>query len=147
MGVSDLDDGHAVVAVQFAEELHDLAALVGVEVAGGFVGENEGGLVDEGAGDAEGLLLAAGELGGVEVFFGDVAVGARDLEVFVDGEVVEEVVALEDEAEVLSLEFETLLFVELADGGSRRGCIRLPRPRRGGRGCGGAWIYRSPRGP
>jgi hypothetical protein len=50
-------------------------------------------------------------LGGVEVFFGDVAVGARDLEVFVDGEVVEEVVALEDEAEVLFLEFETLLFV------------------------------------
>lgn len=106
-----MDDGHAVVAVQFAEELHDLAALVGVEVAGGFVGENEGGLGDEGAGDAEGLLLAAGELGGVEVFFGDVAVGARDLEVFVDGEVVEEVVALEDEAEVLFLEFETLLFV------------------------------------
>ena len=42
----------------------------GVEVAGGFVGEDDGGLVDEGAGDGDALALTAGELVGLVVHAG-----------------------------------------------------------------------------
>ena len=54
-----------------AEELHDFGGLCGVEIAGGLVGEKESGLVDDGAGDADQLLLTARELRGEEVFLGD----------------------------------------------------------------------------
>ena len=59
--VGDHDDGVAL-GVEAAEEVGDDALVGGVEVAGGLVGEDDGGLVDEGAGDADALLLAAGEL-------------------------------------------------------------------------------------
>ena len=42
---------------------------MGVEIAGGFVGEDDFGVGDDGAGDGDALLLAAGELVGVVVFF------------------------------------------------------------------------------
>ena len=38
-----------------------------VQVAGGFVGQNDGRLVDQGAGDGHPLLLAAGKLVGMMV--------------------------------------------------------------------------------
>ena len=53
------------LGVELVEEGHDLIAGVGVEVAGGLVGEDDGGLVDEGAGDGDALALAAGELVGL----------------------------------------------------------------------------------
>ena len=40
LGVSHHDDGGAF-GVEFLEELHDLPSVLGVEVAGGFVGEDE----------------------------------------------------------------------------------------------------------
>jgi hypothetical protein len=46
------------------QQLEDLAAGLGVEVAGRLVGEDDGRLRDESAGDRHALLLAAGELGG-----------------------------------------------------------------------------------
>jgi hypothetical protein len=49
-----LDDG--------AEQAHDLLGGLGVELAGGLVGEQELGAGGEGAGDGDALLLAAGEL-------------------------------------------------------------------------------------
>ncbi|MCR6657697.1 MAG: hypothetical protein NVV63_18240 [Opitutus sp.] len=133
--MGDLDDGDAILLVELLEELHDLAALVGVQVAGGFVGEDDRGFGDQRAGDAHELLLTAGELRGIKVFLRDhveaiervahdalavllgrVAIGERDLEIFVNGEVVEQVVALEDETEMFLLQLEAFLFVELVHG-------------------------------
>jgi hypothetical protein len=51
----------------------------------------------------------------------DVAVGEGDLEVLVDRQVVQEVVALEDEADVLLLEVEPLLLVQPVDVCPRTG--------------------------
>ncbi len=56
------DDGGPAFLIHLAEEVDDRLAGVEVEVAGGFVGENDGGVVGEGAGDGDALLLAAGEL-------------------------------------------------------------------------------------
>jgi hypothetical protein len=61
--VRDHDEGDALV-VEPAEGIHDLDAGAGVEVAGRFVGQDEGRLHDEGTGDGDPLLLAAGELVG-----------------------------------------------------------------------------------
>lgn len=53
------------------EDLEDGVAGCAVEVAGGFVGQEEGGFVDERAGDGDALLLAAGEVCRVGIqFFG-----------------------------------------------------------------------------
>ena len=46
-----------------AEEVEDLLAGLGVQVAGGLVGQQQGRVVDQGPGDGHPLLLAAGELG------------------------------------------------------------------------------------
>src|SRR5690349_1549536 len=58
------DDGLAEVVHRLAHELQDLGPGVGVEVAGGLVGEGQLRLADQGPGDGNPLLLAAGELGG-----------------------------------------------------------------------------------
>src|ERR1035437_529702 len=47
--------------VQFIENLHDLHAGGGIEIAGGFIRENDERIVDQRAGDGHALLLAAGE--------------------------------------------------------------------------------------
>ena len=46
------------------EEIHDDLTGCGVEVSGGFVGEEEAGAGGEGAGEGDALLLAAAELAG-----------------------------------------------------------------------------------
>ena len=51
-------------AVQLAEHLHDLLAGRAVEVAGGLVGQEDRGLVDQRAGDGDALALAARQLVG-----------------------------------------------------------------------------------
>ena len=61
--MGDEDDGAALMG-EFAEEVEDELAGVGVEVSGGLVGEDNLGVVDEGACDGDALLLAAGELVG-----------------------------------------------------------------------------------
>src|SRR5712671_572339 len=62
--VGDHDDGHAEGVLDFAEEEEDLLAGGAVEVAGGLVGEQDGGLIYERAGQGAALLLAAGEFAG-----------------------------------------------------------------------------------
>ena len=60
-------DGEKSGVVFFGEaekEVDDFAAGAGVEVAGGFIGEEHAGAVYQGAGDGDALLFAAGELGG-----------------------------------------------------------------------------------
>ena len=59
--VRDQHDGHAL-AVELLEQRHDLQAGARVEVAGGLVGEDQRGRVDQRARDRHALLLAAGEL-------------------------------------------------------------------------------------
>ena len=58
--VGDHQDGLVELAAGLAEHLEDSVGVLGVEVAGGLVGEDDGGAVDEGAGDGYALLLAAG---------------------------------------------------------------------------------------
>ena len=53
------DDG-AVLRVQFGEDAQHGLFVFGVEVAGGLVGKEDFRFVDERAGDADALLLAAG---------------------------------------------------------------------------------------
>ena len=55
------EDGGAF-AVELGEEFHYLLAVLGVEVTGGLVGEDELGIGDDGAGDGHPLLLTSGEL-------------------------------------------------------------------------------------
>ena len=50
------------LVVQRLKQRHDLLARPGVQVAGRLVGHQERRVVDEGAGDGDALLLAAGEL-------------------------------------------------------------------------------------
>ena len=63
--VGDDDDGDAQAVAHVADEIEDGAGGVRVQCAGGLVAQEDGGLVGQGAGDADPLLLAAGELGGV----------------------------------------------------------------------------------
>jgi hypothetical protein len=62
--VGDEDEGDAVVAVEGEEEVGDGVGGGGIEGAGGFIGEDEFGSVDEGAGDGGAEFFAAGELPG-----------------------------------------------------------------------------------
>jgi hypothetical protein len=64
--VGDEDEGFAL-AVQVVEEIEDFFAGLGVEVAGGFVGEDDERAVGKGAGDGDALLLAAGKLVGLVI--------------------------------------------------------------------------------
>ena len=59
--VGDDDDGLAL-AVEVGEEVEDLVAGLGVEVAGGLVGQEERRALDQGAGDRHPLALAARHL-------------------------------------------------------------------------------------
>src|SRR5262249_42122946 len=54
--VRDQDDRQPLLAVELLEHVEDLDAGARVEVAGRLVGEEEGGVVDEGAGDGDALL-------------------------------------------------------------------------------------------
>jgi hypothetical protein len=50
------------LAVEILKQGHDLHAHMGIEVAGRFVRENDDRIIDNGAGDSDPLLLAAGKL-------------------------------------------------------------------------------------
>ncbi|CAE7229328.1 bsn, partial [Symbiodinium necroappetens] len=117
--VGNHDDGGAGFFVELDEEGHDGVGGNFVEVSGRLVGDEDGGVGDDGAGDGDALLLAAGELAGEVVGAvrdthplqrtGDaiVALPARErvdeqgeLDVLVGSEDGDEVVELEDVADV-----------------------------------------------
>ena len=131
--VGDDDDGVAL-GVELVEEGHDLVAGLGVEVSGGLVGEDDGGVVDQGAGDGDALALAAGELvglvhhagaevDGLEDFLGagdalgggGAVVDEGQLDVVQGGGAGEQVEGLEDEADFLVADAGELVVVELGD--------------------------------
>src|SRR5262245_37540584 len=133
VGMGHLDDRRPRV-VELLEQLHDVAPLIRVEVPRGLVGEDQLRLRDDGARDAHELLLAARELARIEVLLADdleaienvghgalplraadVAIGERHLEVLGHGEVVEEVIALEDEADVPLAHLQPILGLQLVD--------------------------------
>lgn len=113
------DDGVAV-AVQVFEQLGDDLLIGCVEVAGWFVSEQDRRIIDEGAGDADALLFAAGEFAGqvvgamAEANFFECATGfgfvghgvevLREHDVFDGGEIRDEVKLLEDEADLVGAE-------------------------------------------
>ena len=123
--VGDHEDGAAAAVGGGGGDLfEDFGHVLGVgfvEVAGGFVGEEDGGVVGEGAGDGDALLFAAGEIGGAAVGFGfeadlgeqflgaDAALAAgeaaefehREGDVFFGGEFRQQEMELKDEADGL----------------------------------------------
>ena len=129
------DDDRAVLRLRdIVEELDDFVAVAGVEVGGRFVGEDELRVVGQGAGDRDALALAAGEglrlraeaVGHAEV--GEEGGGALagfapadagevqgDLDVLAGVEGLEQVEALEDEAEIVPAELRQMALLERGD--------------------------------
>ena len=58
------DKGDARLFIELLHDLHDLLAVLGVEVGGGFVSEDQFGVSGKRPGDRDALLLSAGELVG-----------------------------------------------------------------------------------
>jgi hypothetical protein len=58
--VGDDEDAGVALVGDFGEEFHHLPTALAVECGGGFVGKDEAGIVREGAGHGDALLLAAG---------------------------------------------------------------------------------------
>ena len=67
LAVGDEKNGGFLFASEAGDEFDDGVTGGGVEIAGGFVGEKNRRLVDEGAGDGGALKLSAGELVGAVV--------------------------------------------------------------------------------
>jgi hypothetical protein len=123
------DEGGAGGAVQVEEHVDDPMGGIAVEVAGGLVGEEQFGLRDEGAGDGDPLLFAAGELDGIvigavlepDLFekaegVGRVGSGAaefqRDEDVFQGGQGWKELEILEHEPDVFVADAGAGVFIE-----------------------------------
>ena len=53
------DDQGGAHLMEVAEHRHDVGSVAGIEVAGRFVGQQQGGAAHQGAGNAQALLLAA----------------------------------------------------------------------------------------
>ena len=65
--VGDDDEGLAETVAEIEEELVQLLLVFAVETARGFVGKDDGGIVDEGTGHSHALFLSAGEFVGLVV--------------------------------------------------------------------------------
>jgi hypothetical protein len=131
--VRDEDDGVAL-GVKVVEERHDLDRGLRVEVAGGFVGQDDGRAIDECTGNGDALTLAAGELVGLvhhalgEVYLrqdflgaldalgcGRAVIDERQFDVVQRGGASEQVECLEDEADFLVANAGELIIVEFGD--------------------------------
>jgi hypothetical protein len=65
--VGDKNDSGFFFSGELGDEIDDHGAGRGVEIAGGFVGEKDRGLVDEGTGEGGSLELSTGQLVGAMV--------------------------------------------------------------------------------
>src|SRR5215470_18306766 len=118
-----LNDGGALL-VQPAKQLHDFLRLARVEVSCWLVCQDQLRVAGYGSRHSNELLLTARELIGVKIFFADdlkaienignhgstlgaryVAIRQRHINVFLDGEVVQQMIALEDKPNVLAVQF------------------------------------------
>jgi hypothetical protein len=57
--VGDHNDGQALITVEIGEQAHDLVRRLAVQVACGFIGQKDRGLVDDGSGNGNPFLFAA----------------------------------------------------------------------------------------
>ena len=62
--VGYIEDAHTELTVEASEEGEDFGLGDGVEGAGGFIGDEQGGTMEDGHGDDDALGLADAELGG-----------------------------------------------------------------------------------
>lgn len=74
----DHDDSVAF-GVESAKLFHNDMGGAAIKVAGGLVGENDGGVGNKSASDSDALLLAAGKLGGEVIFTFFEAEGGEDV--------------------------------------------------------------------
>ena len=128
--VRHLNDARAGF-VEPAEKFHDFFTLRGMQVAGRFVGQNQLGALNHSSRDSHELLLTAGELIWEEILFaddveavknvaneadalfvGDIFVGERYFQVLEDRQVVNQVVALKNEADIGFVKLIALFDVE-----------------------------------
>ena len=123
--MGDDDDGFVVVFVQILQQLQNFFRIFFIQRAGGFVAEDDVGILGQAPDDRNPLLLPAGELAGIFVagFFqtdlfeqlGYVERCGADvranLDILVDVQVLQQVVLLEDEAQMFPSEGGHLLFV------------------------------------
>ena len=131
------DEGLLELVPQFEEELMQFAGVVGVEVAGGLVGEDDLGFVDEGAGHGHPLLLAPRQLGRLvgdpllemqeveqllrlfqRLLAGEPRDHGRQGHILRGRELGQQMVELEDEADVTVAEVRQRLVLEAADVGA-----------------------------
>lgn len=112
--MGDGEQGGALFADEAEDEVYDFAAGFGVEVSGGFVGKEDAGAVDQGAGNGDALLFATAQFGwqmvgavseaglreqrGSVLMVGAAADHAGQKHIFECGEFGEEGVALKDES-------------------------------------------------
>src|ERR1700731_3332596 len=139
-----LDDGHAFI-IQFLKEFHDLFALARVEIAGRFVGEKKVWIGDDGTRDADQLLLSARQLPRIKIFFSDdveaiervshdagalrfteAPIRKRDIEVLVNGQIVEQMVALKNETDLFVAQSRALFRFQMMDGGLAEKIFAVP---------------------
>ncbi|KAG1081628.1 hypothetical protein G6F40_015417 [Rhizopus arrhizus] len=132
--MGDHDDGLAVLAVELLQQAQDLFGGLAVEVAGGFVADQEGGVGDDRAGNRHALLLAAGQfIRAVAAAVGQADQGQRDLrialalrgvevgqqqrqlDVLLRGQHRHQVVELEHEADVVAAPGRQLAAAHLVD--------------------------------
>ena len=62
--VSGHDQGAAALGAELKEKVQDFSSGFGIEVAGGFIGNQQRGMIDEGARNGDPLLFTAGKLRG-----------------------------------------------------------------------------------
>jgi hypothetical protein len=128
-------DGRAL-AVQVLQQLHDRFTIVRVEISGGFVGEQDGRLPAQRARHGDALLLPAGELRRIvahavrhayafqrlhHLLFAIggghfLAVSERQLHVFVNCEIANQIETLKDKANFLIANARPVREVEALDG-------------------------------
>lgn len=131
--MGDHDECGALFAVELDEEVEDDATVGGVEIAGGLVGEEDGGLGHEGAGEGDALLLTTTELdwvvgGAVEeadlieeltctghAVAGGTSEFVGEENVFFRSESGDQLVALEYEADFGAADARHAVFVEVSD--------------------------------
>src|ERR1035437_8673027 len=113
--MGDENQGFAL-GIQFIENFHNLHAGGGIEIAGGFIGQDDERIVDQRAGNGHALLLAAGKFKGFVIdpiresdargkfagafpafVFGTILVVERDFDVLHHRKLLDEIVRLENE--------------------------------------------------
>src|SRR5882724_4517876 len=119
LGVRDLHDCHPFF-IQVAKQLHDFLALARVQIASWLIRQQQFGRGNDGAGYSDELLLAAGKLPRIQIFFADnlktiervghecgafaltiMPIRERNIEVLVNRQIVEQMILLENESDLL----------------------------------------------